>query len=198
MPLLHAAPVHVTDRERQQLEALVRQQTCPQQIAVRARIILLAGRGAGVRPTADELGIGRSTVQAWRRRWSENPGASVAERLSDAPRPGTPPTFTPEQVCGIIALACEPPQDSGRPITHWTQREIADEAIKRGIVAGISSRSVGRFLIKKGTSSRIARAAGSTPRRTRGSPKSATTSARPTAWHPFGRRRESRQSRLTK
>lgn len=150
MPLLRAAPVSVTDREHQQLEALVRQQTCPQQLAVRARIILLAGRGVGVRPTADELDIGRSTVQAWRRRWLENSGVSVAERLSDAPRPGTPPTFTPEQVCGIIALACEPPQDSGRPITHWSQREIADEAIKRGIVAGISSRSVGRFLKSRG------------------------------------------------
>lgn len=150
MPLLRAAPVPVTDRERQQLGALVRQQTCPQQLAVRARIILLAGRGAGVRPTADELDIGRSTVQAWRRRWLENSGASVAERLSDAPRPGTPPTFAPEQVCRIIALACEAPQGSGRPITHWTQREIADEAIKRGIVAGISSRSVGRFLKRRG------------------------------------------------
>jgi len=150
MPLLRAAPVPVTDRERQQLGALVRQQTCPQQLAVRARIILLAGRGAGVRPTADELDIGRSTVQAWRRRWLENSGASVAERLSDAPRPGTPPTVAPEQVCRIIALACEAPQGSGRPITHWTQREIADEAIKRGIVAGISSRSVGRFLKRRG------------------------------------------------
>ena len=150
MPLLRAAPVPVTDRERQPLEALVRQQTCPQQLAVRARIILLAGRGAGVRPTADELDIGRSTVQAWRRRWLENSGASVAERLSDAPRPGTPATFAPEQVCRIIALACEAPQGSGRPITHWTQREIADEAIKRGIVAGISSRSVGRLLKRSG------------------------------------------------
>jgi len=150
MPLLRAAPVPVTDRERQQLGALVRQQTCPQQLAVRARIILLAGRGAGVRPTADELDIGRSTVQAWRRRWLENSGASVAERLSDAPRPGTPPTVAPEQVCRIIALACEAPQGSGRAITHWTQREIADEAIKRGIVAGISSRSVGRFLKRRG------------------------------------------------
>ncbi len=129
MPLLLAAPVPVTDRERQQLEFLVRQQTCPQQLAVRARIILLAGRGAGVRPTADELGIGRSTVQEWRRRWAETPGTSVAARLSDAPRPGAPATFTAEQVCAIIALACEAPQDSGRPITHWTQQEIADEVL---------------------------------------------------------------------
>jgi putative transposase len=145
MALLRAAPVPVTDRERRQLEALERQPTCPQQLAVRARIILLASRDVGVRATADELGIGRSTVQAWRRRWTENSDASVAERLSDAPRPGTPPIFTAEQICAIVALACEDPRESGRAITHWTQWEVADEAMKRGIVPSISSRSIGRF-----------------------------------------------------
>ena len=146
MPLLRPAPVLVTDRERQQLESLERQATCPQQLAMRVRIILLAGQGVGVRPTAIQLGIGRSTVQGWRRRWTENPEASVAERLSDVPRSGTPATFTAEQICVIVALACEAPQDSGRAITHWTQWEIADEAMKRGIVESISSRSIGRFL----------------------------------------------------
>jgi transposase len=146
MPLLRPAPVPVTDRERQQLESLKRQATCSQHLALRARIILLAGQGVGVRPTADQLGIGRSTVQGWRRRWAENLDASVVERLSDAPRSGTPPTFTTEQICTIVALACEAPEDSGRAITHWTQWEIADEAMKRGIVDSISSRSIGRFL----------------------------------------------------
>ncbi len=107
---------------------------------------MLAGQGVGVRPTADQLGISRSTVQGWRRRWSENPDASVAERLSDAPRSGTPATFSPEQIRAIFALACEAPQDSGRAITQWTQGEIADEAVKRGIVESVSARSVGRFL----------------------------------------------------
>ncbi|WP_295586857.1 helix-turn-helix domain-containing protein [uncultured Lamprocystis sp.] len=143
MPLLCPAAVPVTDRERQQLESLERQATCPQQLALRARIILLASQGVGVRPTADQLGISRSTVQGWRRRWSENPDASVAERLSDAPRSGTPATFSPEQICAIIALVCEAPQDSGRAVT---QRKIADEAVKRGIVGSISARSIGRFL----------------------------------------------------
>lgn len=160
MPVLRAVPVPVTDRERRALEALERQPTCPQQLAMRARIILLAGRDVGVRATAAELGIGRSTVQAWRRRWTESPEASIAARLSDAARPGTPSTFTAEQVCAIVALACEAPADSGRAITHWTQREIAEEAMKRGIVDSISSRSIGRFLKKQRTSSRIARAAG--------------------------------------
>ncbi len=114
-------------------------------IKARARIILLASRDVGVRATADELGIGRSTVQAWRRRWTENSDASVAERLSDAPRPGTPPIFTAEQSCAVVTLACEDPRESGRSITHLTQWEVADEAMKQGVVPSISSRSIGRF-----------------------------------------------------
>lgn len=146
MPLLCPTPVPVTDRERQHLESLVRQATCPQHLARRARMILLAGQGLGVRPTADPIGVSRSTVQGWRRRWLENPDLRVAKRLSDALRSGTPATFNTEQICTIIALACETPNDSGRAITHWTQWEIADEAVKRGIVESIAPRSIGRFL----------------------------------------------------
>ena len=80
---------------------------------MRARIILLASRDVGVRATADVLGIGRSTVQAWRRRWTEHSDASGAERLSDAQRLSTPPIFTAEQICAVVALACEDPRESG-------------------------------------------------------------------------------------
>lgn len=66
--------------------------------------------------------------------------------LSDLPRSGNPGKFTPEQVTLILALACEPPEQSGRPITHWTCKELADEAQKRGIVASISESQVGRYL----------------------------------------------------
>ena len=43
----------------------------------------LAGQGVGVRPTAIQLGIGRSTVQGWRRRWTENPEATMREIVGD-------------------------------------------------------------------------------------------------------------------
>ncbi|MCA1837787.1 MAG: helix-turn-helix domain-containing protein, partial [Actinobacteria bacterium] len=76
----------------------------------------------------------------------------VEEVLADEPRPGTPVTFGPEQVVRIVALACEDPREgSGRPITHWTPPELADEAVKRGIVESISPRSVGRFLGRGGS-----------------------------------------------
>ena len=51
--------------------------------------------------------------------------------LSDEPRSGRPATFEPEQICQIVALACESPETSDRPVTHWTHAELADEAIKR-------------------------------------------------------------------
>lgn len=57
--------------------------------------------------------------------------------LSDRPRSGTPPTFTAKDICQIIKVACEDPQLSGRPIMAWTPHELADEVVKRKIVASI-------------------------------------------------------------
>jgi hypothetical protein len=66
--------------------------------------------------------------------------------LSDAPRPGCPGKITAEQVAQILAVACESPKLSGRPITRWTHRELRDEVLKRKIVASISVAQVGRYL----------------------------------------------------
>jgi putative transposase len=66
--------------------------------------------------------------------------------LTDEQRPGAPATFTFEQFMQIMALACEKPAAAVRPVSTWTPRELADEAIKRGIVTQISPRTVERFL----------------------------------------------------
>ncbi len=147
MPRL-AAAIELDPEEQAELERLVRCASTPQALALRARIILMAGEGAGVVETAGRLGVWRKGVSLWRSRWLESSGSpgSVAERLGDAPRSGAPAKITPEQVCSIVALACEAPADSGLPISHWTQQELADEAMRRGIVEEISQRSVGRFL----------------------------------------------------
>jgi transposase len=70
----------------------------------------------------------------------------VLLELQDTARPGAPARFSAEQICQIIAMACEPPASSERPVTHWTPAELADEAVKRGIVERISGRTVSRFL----------------------------------------------------
>jgi putative transposase len=72
--------------------------------------------------------------------------AQIIAVLSDQPRPGTPAKFSAEEICQIIAVACENPADSERPITEWTPRELAEEVVNRQIVSSISTRQVGRFL----------------------------------------------------
>jgi hypothetical protein len=59
-----------------------------------------------------------------------------------------------------MALACEPSEQSNLPLSHWSQSELAREAVRRGIVDSISHGSVGRFLKKRPTSSHTACAAG--------------------------------------
>jgi putative transposase len=161
MPLLAADPVTVLPEQREALERLVRTRSTPQQLALRARIILQAADGHGVRASARELGVWPKTVRYWRRCWGVGGyWLSGPARLSAAPRSGAPATFTPEQICALVAMTCEKPSESERPISHWSQREIADEAMRRGLIPSISQRSVGRFLQKRPTSSRIASATG--------------------------------------
>jgi putative transposase len=138
--------LELTAEQRQELAALTRAHSTPQKLAERARIVLMAADGVSVTETARQLDIWRKTASFWRKCWREADAAkSVAERLSDAPRCGGPGKFTPEQICAIIALACENPEDSDLPISHWSQSEVARQAVKRGIVSSISHGSVGRF-----------------------------------------------------
>jgi putative transposase len=146
--------VSLSDAEREALEKLIKRHSTAQQIALRARIVLAAAAGKGHAQIGRELQVTVDTARLWRHRWlglqpiplSE---LSVEERLQDLPRPGAPPEISADQVCQIVALACEKPAASERPISQWTSREIADEIIKRGIVEHISPRHAAR-LLKRG------------------------------------------------
>ena len=146
MPGPKAPSVPLSADERQELLTLIRAHKTPQHFSFRAHIILQLAEGYNAREVARHLGTSRVTVRRWRRHWLARHAYSVSERLQDAPRPGAPATFDVEQWCQIMALACEPPEDSERPISHWTPRELAAEAVTRGIVEAISERHVGRLL----------------------------------------------------
>ncbi len=148
----------LADAERVALERLARRHSTPQQLAVRAHIVLAAADGANNCQIARQLDVSLDMVRRWRERWLVCQAASledlpVVDRLTDAPRPGTPVRITDEQVAKIVALACEPPGDSQRPINQWTGRELADEIKQRGIVDQISPRHAAR-LLKRGISNR--------------------------------------------
>jgi transposase len=156
--------VTLSDKQRELLEHLMRRQRSAQRLVRRAKTILAAADGSSNESIAVQLGIDRNTGRTWRHRWwlgaealaaaeAAGDGDKALRRrieglLQEAPRPGTPGDFSAEQLAQIISVACESPEDSGRPVTHWTPRELRNEVLKRGIVPNISMRTVGRFFTR--------------------------------------------------
>ena len=141
-------PVTLEEEDREVLQKIARKRSERFNIVLRAKIILMADEGVKYQDIADQLNVRKDTITDWTARWYAMADKPVRERLQDLPRPGAPDTFTPEQLCQIIAMVCESPEDYGRPITHWTHRELAEEAIKQGIVDSISPTHLGRLLKK--------------------------------------------------
>jgi putative transposase len=179
--------IELSGAERRAVESLVRAGTSAQQLVQRARIILAAADGLNNTQVGARLGMAAKAARQWRERWRALTAVplaelSVAERLEDAPRAGAPPRLTAEQVCAIVALACEQPAGCDRPISQWSARELADEIVQRGITASISPRHAGR-LLKRGRCSHTAAATGSRPPAMRSSARCGLpTSVPPTGW----------------
>lgn len=156
-----AARIVLTEKQQDILFKITQSTTVSQRLFQRAWIVMLAFERRQNEDIADVVQLNRKQVGLWRRRWKESFDALVSiecretpaklhraieDVLSDAPRAGAFGKFTAEQVTQIMGVSCEPPEHSGRPITEWTHRELADEAIKRNIVPSISPRQVGRYL----------------------------------------------------
>ncbi len=156
-----AALFRCTEKQLSVLHQLVSSTCSSVRISQRANIIVMAFDKSLNRDIAREIGLHPDQVGLWRRRWQASFEALVAiecrestaalthaieQLLSDAPRAGSPGTFTAEQVTQILATACESPSNSDRPIDNWTHRELTDEVIQRQIVDSISVRQIGRYL----------------------------------------------------
>jgi len=156
-----AARILLSEKQHEILQIIVKSTTASFRLIQRARIILLSFERVRNEEIASEVGLGRKQAGLWRRRWKQSFDALVSiecrephavlrrtieDVLSDAPRAGAHGKFTAEQMTQIMAIACESPEQSGRPVDHWTHRELADEAKQRGIVPSISASQVGRYL----------------------------------------------------
>lgn len=164
MPGPQPVSIELSEESREGLKELIRRHSTPQQIAKRASIVLQADEGKNHSQIATALGISVDMARLWRNRWFSFSGLpleelSIEERLEDAPRSGKPARITAEQVCQIVSLACEAPEKSGRPISQWTGRELADEIMKQKISESISPRHAQR-LLKRGGYNPIASATG--------------------------------------
>lgn len=125
----------------------------------RLKAILQMNESFNMSDIAKNIDVSISFVAKWRNRaiaffatWPTDPTDDKQRRqllfdaFSDAPRSGSPTTYTTEQYCHVIALALKQPTECDREITNWTYLELADEANIQGLAEGISKSTVGRLL----------------------------------------------------
>ena len=159
-----AASITLTPEEIALLTAIDRSRSVKVALQDRARIVLGAANGKNNRQIAKQHNIEEHRVARWRNRWKQQHDAwnkldpkqregmsekLVQKWLSDKEGRGKKSEMTSEQKALILAVACEPPSKSGYPHTHWTDRLLAQEVVKRGIVASISHVWIWSFLKDK-------------------------------------------------
>ncbi|WP_274613030.1 MULTISPECIES: helix-turn-helix domain-containing protein [Bradyrhizobium] len=71
MAVRQLASLTLSDEERAELKALTTRRKTAQALALRARIVLTCAEGGQNKEVAAKLGLGRSTVGKWRRRFVE-------------------------------------------------------------------------------------------------------------------------------
>jgi putative transposase len=160
MPNPQANVLQVSPLPRERVQKRVHCTTNAQRRVKRGHIIGEAASGVNTSTIAQPLQVDEETVRRWRDRWHATHERVETREATDTPqrlnharevlwtdeqRPGAPAPFTVEQCLQIMALACEKPEESDRPVSDWTPRERADEAVTRGIVSPVSPRPVGRF-----------------------------------------------------
>jgi len=149
-------PLILSPEQQDILETIARSREASHSLVQRAQIMLLAHAGDNNKVIGQRLALCEETVGFWRKRWlteslalekkADQPKQlreAISQLLADKPRPGCPGLFTAEQICQLLAIACETPPEY---LSQWTQPELARTAIERGIVDTISPSSIGRFL----------------------------------------------------
>ena len=112
------ALLKIADEDRRVLEGFTRRHKTAQQLALRARIVLLCSDGLSNMAVAQKLDTTRETVGRWRKRFIE----SGLDGLHDEPRPGAPRTIPNEEVDEVVRLTLE---ETPKGATHWSVRLMA-------------------------------------------------------------------------
>jgi transposase len=149
-------PITLTPEQQDLLERIARSRETPHSLVLRTQMILQAAQGVHNKKMSEHLGVCEETVSFWRKRCLDGQvdlakaaghpktlREVVGRLLADRPRPGSPGLFSAEQVCRIIALACETPPEH---LSHWTHADLAREVVHRQIAGTISTSTIGRFL----------------------------------------------------
>jgi transposase len=125
-------PIALSEEEIIRLEQWIRAGSTPQQVALRARIILNACQGQSDQRIAQELKVQRRTAALWRRRASAQGIGCVWEV---APGRGRKAAYGNAQVTRIVEATL---QTKLKGSTHWSTRTLAR-------VQGVSKNTIHRI-----------------------------------------------------
>ena len=130
---VHASPV-----EQAQLAQVARQGKTPQNVACRARIVLMLSNHEPPSAIADALHISRMTVRLWADRFVTD---GVPGLVRDASRAGRRKQISPDKVQAIVeaTLTTRPPA-----ATHWQRPESPGRRDGTSIVFSLSRETAGR------------------------------------------------------
>ena len=112
-----APKVTLTDEQRVRLRRWSRGRTTPIRLVRRAKIVLLAAEGKQNIEIAEQLGIERTIVGRWRRRFVAR---GLAGLEKDAPRGGRPANTALARKIVEHATRCKPSN-----ATHWSTNSLA-------------------------------------------------------------------------
>ena len=115
----HAPLIELTDEQRDQLQRWSRSRKSPLRLVQRSKIVLLAAQGETNDAISAALGIERTVVGRWRKRFAKR-GLSGIEK--DLPRGGRKPSVRDKLASEIVRMTTqETPPDA----THWSRRSLA-------------------------------------------------------------------------
>jgi transposase len=125
-------PLSVSQDQEKQIEQWVAALGTPQQVALRCRIVLAAGRGESEVAIASKLDVNRKTVRLWRERFSRDGLQSLWEI---APGRGRKATYGPERVKAIVDATL---QSKPKGNTHWSCRLMAaSQGVSKSTVSNL-------------------------------------------------------------
>ncbi len=134
--------IQINEQDRAMLQGWLRRQKTPVGLARRAWALLLLEQGHTYVQTAQQVGLTYCHLRKWARRFTEQGVVG----LSDKPRPGRIPVFSPEVALHVVKLACERPDLVGSSLSQWDSTELARKLKAEGVVQVISATTIWRIL----------------------------------------------------
>jgi transposase len=132
-----AAPLVISDEQREVLEILARSQSAEHRVVQRARVLLLAGDGVSNSEISEVAEVSRPTVLAWRGQFEEDELVGFGEVSKGR---GRKASISDKNVAEIVNLTLHTKPEGE---THWSCRSMAKQV-------GVSPASVQRIWSARG------------------------------------------------